>query len=68
VPEASELEVDMGRKWQRPELVCIVRRRPEEAVLANCKVFTGGGGGYANTDAGCFYIGGCVGCDFYGDS
>jgi hypothetical protein len=25
------------KKWQKPELLVIVRRRPEEAVLAGCK-------------------------------
>lgn len=40
----------MGRKdltdnklWQRPELIVLVRSKPEEAVLAMCKNATTGG-------------------------
>ncbi len=33
------------RPWQRPELVVLVRSRPEETVLAACKgALTGGPG------------------------
>jgi hypothetical protein len=32
------------RPWQKPELIVLVRSRPEEAVLANCKFDTTHGG------------------------
>ena len=31
------------RTWQRPELTVLVRNRPEEAVLAACKLAGGTG-------------------------
>ena len=32
------MSMSEGKKaWQRPELVVLVRSRPEEAVLAGCK-------------------------------
>jgi len=31
-----------GRQWVRPELVILVRNKPEEAVLSACKAVTGG--------------------------
>jgi hypothetical protein len=31
------------KSWRRPELIVLVRNRPEEAVLAGCKL-TGAGG------------------------
>ena len=34
----------MKKKWEKPSLMVIVRNKPEEALLANCKgnTFTGG--------------------------
>ena len=40
------------RAWSQPELIVIVRGRPEEAVLASCK---GNGTGVSNGN----YFGGC---------
>jgi hypothetical protein len=39
------------KEWTEPELIVLVRSKPEEAVLAGCKVFTetnyGANGTYA---------------------
>lgn len=44
----------MKKPWQKPELVVLVRNRPDEAVLAACK--TGSApGGYLNYNGGCWY-------------
>lgn len=44
-----------GRKaWARPELTILVRSRPEEAVLYNCKN-TSGSGGNNTTKGNCTY-------------
>jgi hypothetical protein len=37
--------------WQRPELVVLVRSRPEEAVLAGCKYLGVGGPGRPSVQA-----------------
>ena len=29
------------KKWQKPELIILVRNQPEENVLASCKTATG---------------------------
>ena len=31
------------RPWQKPELIILVRSRPEEAVLMGCKIATASG-------------------------
>jgi len=33
----------MEKAWSRPELIVLVRQKPEEAVLQNCKGGTPGG-------------------------
>jgi len=42
-----------NQKWQKPELIVLVRGRPEEAVLTACKVR--GASGYHVTDNGCMW-------------
>jgi hypothetical protein len=43
---------NMKKIWKKPELVVLVRSRPEESVLGFCK--TGGAFGYAdNVQVGC---------------
>ena len=48
------------RAWSRPELIVLVRSRPEEAVLAVCKIsggYTGpAAGNCARPAPGCFAI------------
>jgi len=40
------------RAWSKPELIVLVRGKPEEAVLGACKLATGGSGLRSMTD-GC---------------
>lgn len=37
------------KKWAKPKLIILTRGKPEESVLAGCKVNLGGGG--PNNDA-----------------
>jgi hypothetical protein len=32
---------DEKKKWQTPELVVLLRNKPEEAVLSSCKFYPG---------------------------
>ena len=42
------------KPWTRPELIVLVRGRPEEAVLVTCKEgFTGSKTGPSNGDTAC---------------
>jgi hypothetical protein len=34
----------MKKNWQKPKLIVLVKSKPEEAVLQNCKVGPGGMG------------------------
>lgn len=34
----GDRRIKMKRKWKRPELVVLVRSRPEESVLDHCKI------------------------------
>ncbi len=53
------------KKWEKPELVVLVRGRPEEGVLATCKTgYIQGGAGPTNARDGCIYpLGQCGNCD-----
>jgi hypothetical protein len=52
------------KKWVQPELIVLVRRKPEERVLDGCK--TGHAEGPENVDWGCVtYVDWCTGCDNY---
>ena len=48
------------RKWTKPELVVMVRSRPEEAVLAYCK--KDGRTGPNNADATCLIFDASMNC------
>ena len=52
--------------WVKPELIVLVRNRPEEAVLANCKTLgslgPGGSGGGQGGTADCNFSSGGQGC------
>ena len=54
---------DKKKTWTEPELIVIVRGKPEEGVLWLCKdEFSGGGSGGQN--GGCWAeVGGCLSCD-----
>ena len=48
-----------GKAWVPPELIVLVRSKPEEAVLLACKV--AGQGGSAGQAGGCNIVG-CLPC------
>lgn len=49
------------KQWVRPKLIILIRGKPEEALLAFCKV-TGYYGPNGGGEGGCHVIGG--GCDY----
>jgi hypothetical protein len=50
------------KEWKKPELIVMVRSKPEEAVLGACKVFPQVGA-IASIFAWCAQdLGGCVDC------
>ena len=51
------------KKWERPKLIVLVRARPEERVLDNCKVLDGTLGP-GDSYGGCskINIGECIVC------
>lgn len=52
------------KMWTKPELVILVRNRPEEAVLLSCKTVRGGAGPAAmfRTCHHSFWSGKCAAC------
>ena len=56
------------RAWSKPELIVLVRGKPEEAVLGACKT-TGTGTASHSDDFGCAEWNlGCSACDSWGTS
>ena len=53
------------KTWQKPQLIVLVRSKPQEALLQACK---GVGSGPEDWDHGCTAVPGCVACDQYTDS
>jgi hypothetical protein len=53
--------------WTRPELIVLVRGKPEEKVLSVCKTDTSGDTRTANNDnVNCHYAGGaCTECAWF---
>ena len=48
------------KEWRKPELIVLVRSKPDETILVICKATTGRGGpNYYNT--GCRNLSGCTG-------
>lgn len=51
------------KAWAMPELIVLLRSKPEEAVLAACKQDKGGlNTGLGHTNNGCFQVPSCVSC------
>ena len=50
------------KEWELPELVVLVRSKPEEAVLAVCKTFPGPGGPVSD-DGSCMINPVCAMCN-----
>jgi hypothetical protein len=53
-----------NKEWTEPELIVLVRSKPEEAVLSACKEYTGGGPSvdYYYRDVYDLSIPACTGC------
>jgi hypothetical protein len=51
------------KEWTKPELIVLVRSKPEEAVLAACKLPPLIGLGPTNSEAACVSGMGCDLCD-----
>ena len=49
------------KEWVEPELIVLVRSKPEEAVLAVCKA-DASGSSTQSADGGCWEYGFCSGC------
>jgi len=49
----------MKKQWKKPELLVLVRTRPEEAVLSSCKDGKAGSDVVAS-DAGCLVYDGAI--------
>lgn len=52
----------MKKKWDKPELIVLVRGRPEEKVLMLCKLLYAHGGPL-DDDTGCINFGCASPCD-----
>ncbi len=48
-------EVEMKTNWEKPELIVLVKGKPEESVLLECKM-AGGYGGPGSVNDDCFSI------------
>jgi hypothetical protein len=46
-------ETSNNKQWTNPELIVLVRSKPQEAVLTGCK--TVGSGGYHGTNNACLW-------------
>ncbi len=56
-------EIKTQRKqWRKPELIVLARSKPEEAVLAACKLFTSTGSVTTNATIDCVQPSGCSAC------
>lgn len=53
----NELKLQTKIKWKTPELIILVRSKPEDAVLVACR---GSGGSQYGSVGGCIWIG-CLG-------
>jgi hypothetical protein len=54
--------------WVKPELIILVRSKPEEAVLGSCKATTGGSD-FGVTNSGCYFtLAICLQCDVFASS
>jgi hypothetical protein len=56
------------KEWKTPELIVLVRSKPEEAVLTGCKTQTKGGNGSNQAANGCRVTTTCAPCTAYATS
>lgn len=55
--------------WKKPELIVLVRNKPEESILGTCKDAGGGHAGPSVSDRKCNSIdSGCPNCSAWSDS
>jgi hypothetical protein len=55
--------VESKKEWSEPELIVLVRNKPEESVLATCKLSSGGGTGPVGYNIACKgYDASCTQC------
>jgi len=47
----TEQKLQVKKEWETPELIILVRSKPEDAVLLECRI--GQFGGYTDLDADC---------------
>ena len=60
--------VNENKDWEKPELIVLVRNKPEEAVLSSCKSAAGGDGNGAFL-SGCYVTVACESvCSFAASS
>ncbi len=60
------------KPWQKPELIILVRSKPEEMVLSSCKISPTSGGGPNSAQpafaGGCISVFPCAVCSSFGTS
>ena len=63
--------MEKRKTWTEPKLIALVRMKPEEGILSTCKsgswLIEPGGPTDYNTHCK-YYDGGCLGCDYVGNS
>jgi hypothetical protein len=55
----TETKPQAKKEWKTPELIVLVRSKPEEAVLAGCKYYSPNQGGLASYATACYQNGSC---------
>jgi hypothetical protein len=51
----TEKKLQVKKEWKTPELIVLVRSKPEEAVLTGCKYAAVFGGASTAVNGGCWY-------------
>ena len=52
----------MKKTWQAPQLIILVRSKPEEAILTGCKTESGQTGSPTYTEYMCDVVNDCASC------
>jgi hypothetical protein len=60
----AEMKLQVKKEWKTPELIVLVRSKPEEAVLAACKLIATGSGHTGDAYGCSFKIGGTGSCSY----
>lgn len=59
----TEMKLQVKKEWKTPELIVLVRSKPEEAVLTACKLTFGSGAGPVTGNTGCHVATTCGNCN-----